>query len=73
MSPVVRNGLRAAALIGLALVLLPSVFFYGAAEFPPSGKGMMLAGTVIWFVCAYFGFRQNPSTADLDEAHTPVA
>ena len=73
MSPVLRNGLRAAALVGLALVLLPSILFYGAAEFPVFGKGLMLGGTISWFAFAYFGFRRSPSAAELDEEHTPVA
>ena len=73
MSASLKSVLRALAFAGLALVLLPSLLYYGAPELPATGKLLMLAGTVVWFGCAFLGFRQNPSTAELDEGHTPVA
>ena len=70
MSPSLRTGLRVAAFGGLAQVLLPAMLFYGPDGLPDYGKGIMLAGTVIWFACSYFGFRQNPPHAVLDEEST---
>ena len=64
---------RAGALVGLALVLLPSILYYGEPELPALAKTLMLVGTVGYFLLAFLGFRQNPSDAELEEGHTPVA
>lgn len=68
-----RTVYRTQALFSLALVLLPAVVWYGPGGLPDFGKGIMFAGTVMYFLFAYLGFRQNPSDDTLDELHTPVA
>lgn len=65
--------LRLLAALGLALVLLPSLVYYGADGLPAAGKWAMLAGTVLYFAGSYLGFRQNAAQVALEEEHTPVA
>lgn len=64
---------RILAVVGLVMVIFPSVTFYGAAKGEEVLKLWMLGGTVLWFVFSYLGFRQNHAQRELEDEHTPVA
>ena len=64
---------RISAVLGLLLVIVPPVLYYGATPLPYAGKSAMLLGTLLWFVGSFLGFRQNQSQQALEEEHTPVA
>ncbi len=54
---------RALALVGLLLVIVPPIVFYGDPASSDTLKQLMLVGTVVWFVFSYLGFRQNPKSS----------
>ena len=62
-----RRFARIAALVGLGLVIVPPIVYYGTLPRPDLMATLMLVGTVVWFVCSYLGFRQNADVVALDE------
>ncbi len=68
-----RKLFQVLAIVGLVMVIFPAITFYGAAKGQEVLKMWMLGGTVLWFVCSYLGFRQNPAQRELEDEHTPVA
>ena len=63
------------ATVGLLLVICPPILAYGEATTPPYVKRLMLAGTVVWFVASFFGFRESGQAEGnrAGDEHTPVA
>ena len=70
-----RTLFKAIAVAGLLLVIGPPMVAYGEASTLPYVKQLMLAGTAVWFVASFLGFRESgqPPSTQLEEEHTPVA
>lgn len=62
-----RSFARVAAIIGLGLVIVPPIVYYGTLPKPPLMATLMLVGTVVWFAGAVVSFRQNEEVVTLDE------
>jgi len=61
------------AVIGLALIIVPPIVYYGPYPLPYIGRSLMLLGTLLWFLFSWFGFRQNKAQRLLSDDHTPAA